>query len=945
MKRKNTILDILAKPHSTSICVFVLVCSLYITGFLEFLDLQLFDFQFQLHKRPASKSIVIVEIDSKSLKKFNVWPWPRSTYAMALDKLSKAGAKSIIVDIDFSSNSNKKEDVRLLKSFKDAKARILLPVFKQIQNLNSSGKSEGYTINTLPQKAFQPFVEIASSNFLAESDGLIRVQDIFYYYDDKKIVTFAVAIAEKTPVPKHSFFIDYSIQPGSIPRISFNDLINNKFDERSIKDKNVIIGSTALELGDIKSTPVYRTLAGPEIVAVSYESIIQNRMLQLVPLVINLPLLLFICFFTTSLFTRLSWKKSFLSWLGFSLCFLTASSIIQVGSVWLLEVSPIIIAITLTFLFCILRQTEMQSLRLLLQSIEIRRSDMLMRTVVENSFDGIVITDSKGFIIKANPSINKIFGNNLMELPGKHISCLFAKASLIKETSEFPENLRKTNKTSELFGIRSDGVEFDLETTVRPMVMENEQNYAVFLRDITAPKEQARLLEYQAYYDSLTDLPNRLLLNDRIVNAIKGAHRNNNNFALLLIDLDNFKVVNDTLGHAVGDRLLVQVAKRFQESIRDTDTVSRLGGDEFAILLLDVVDINVASSLAQKVLDDLYKHFTIKDETLSTDISLSVEASIGVVQFPEHGDTIEELLKHADIAMYTAKNEKTGYSVYDPQSNIHNIRHLILSGELRNAIENEELYVTYQPQIKLSNGKLAGFEALMRWNHSEYGMVPPGEFIELAEKSGLIHVLTSFVLKQAIAQTSLWLKEGLDFTMSINLSMRNLQDKKLPEVVRDLLLQYQVPPERIVLEATETAMMTNYDLTMHTLRKLRNLGVQISIDDFGTGHSSLQYIKDMPLYELKIDRSFVMTMLNEERSRSIIEIIVALSHALKLNIVAEGVETAEIASELLSMGCQIGQGYYFAKPMVASEIKSWITEQDLPGAKTKEYLRIPMRAV
>lgn len=934
MGKKNTILSKLAKPYATSTGVFVLVCCLYMVGILEFLDFQIFDTLFRLHQRPASQSIVIVEMDSKSIKELVVWPWPRSLYATAIDKISKAGAKNIIVDVDFSSRSKADEDTILQTALKNAEPDIFLPIFQQFSGHNS-GKQ---LIETLPNTDFLPFIEMASANYLPESDGLIRVQKINHRYGNRDIISFSAVIAKNIPIFHNLFFIDYGIQPNTIPRISFIDLIRGEFDPETLAGKNVIIGATALELGDIKSTPVYRTLPGPEVIAISYESIVQNRMLQLVPLVICLPLLLLVCILTAILFNRLNWKAACLLWLGLSLSLFVLSSFIQGVSIWLLEISPMLIATTLTFLLSILRETEMQSLKLLLQSIEIRRSDMMMRTVVENSFDSIIVSDENGFILLANPSTDLIFGYDHGEVIGKHISGLFAAASLVKTTDEFPENLRKENKTQQLFGIRSDGVVFDLETTVRSMVTEEHQNFAIFFRDITAQQEQARLLEHQAYYDALTDLPNRLLLSDRVESAVKSSRRTNKKFALLLIDLDHFKEVNDTLGHAMGDTLLINVANRLKNAIRDSDTVARLGGDEFAILLLDINDTYNAGLLAQKVLDDISEQFNIKDDVLSSDISLSIEASIGVTLFPEHGETIEDLMKHVDIAMYTAKNEKAGFSVYDAQSDTYNMRRLILSGELRSAIENEDLFLCYHPQVKLATGKLSGFEALMRWNHTEYGMVSPAEFVDMAERSGLIHTLTNFALKAAIAQTGIWLKEGLDITMSINLSMRNLQDVALPDIVKELLNEHQVPPERLILEATETAMMTNSDITIQTLQTLKDLGVHISIDDFGTGHSSLQYIKDMPLYELKIDQSFVMTMLDEERSRSIVETIVALSNALKLEIVAEGIETVEIAAELSRMGCQIGQGYYFSKPMKASEVINWIEEQDLPGSKTKRFL-------
>ncbi len=934
MSRNSTLLSYIIKPQVTSIGIFLLVCGLYLIGTLEFLDFQIFDAQFRLNKRPASQSTIIVEIDSRSVKQLDVWPWPRSYYAKAIDKISQAGAKSIIVDIDFSSRSKKSEDTLLLKSFQNSKADIYLPAFQQLLD----SRKDNRRIDTMPHSDFLPFVKVASSSYLPESDGLIRVQDIYHHYGNKRIPAFSASITENLSLPYESYFIDYGIQPDSIPRVSFSDLMQNKYEATIFDGKKVILGVTTNELGDINLTPVYRTLAGPEITALSYETIIQNRMLQLVPLAVSLPLLLAICLSAAALFNRLSWKLSSLTWIGISILLYLAANFIQGVSSWLLELSPMLIAITLILLLSILRRSELQSVQLLLKSIELTRSDLLMRTVVENSFSGIVITDSQGIIIRTNPSTQAIFGYEEDKMIGKHITILFAKTSKIEISKDFPEKLRKENEIKELYGIRSDGVEFDLETIVCPVEAEESQNFALFFRDITFQKEQARLLEHQAYYDFLTNLPNRLLLGDRIKSAIKSARRNGKNFALLLIDLDHFKEVNDTLGHAVGDKLLIQVAKRLKNTIRDSDTVSRLGGDEFAVLLLDINSIENAVELTKKILIDFYERFKLMDDTLPEEIDLSMEASIGVVMFPDHGESLEELLKHAEIAMYKAKWEKTGYIVYDAQDDTHNMRRLILFGDLRDAVEKNELCLYYQPQIKLSTGELSGFEALVRWTHSKYGFVQPREFIDMAERSGLIHNLTSFVLETAIAQTGKWLQEGLDITMSVNLSMRNLQDEMLPVLVRDLLSQYQVPVDRLRLEATETAMMINPDVTLKTLQTLSGMGIRISIDDFGTGHSSLSYIKDMPLNELKIDQSFVMTMLESERSLSIVKTVAALANALKLDTVAEGVETMETAVELLKMGCQFAQGYYFSRPMLASDVMNWIAEQDLPDSNTNEFL-------
>ncbi len=919
-----------ARPQVISIGLFVFIAVLYLSNALEFLDFHFMDVQFQIHKRPSSQTLVVVEIDSVSIKELEVWPWSRSLYAKVVDKIIDSGANNIIIDIDFSSPSTHVEDQQLLQTFKQSKTPVFLPVFQQWQRaIDSTGRSADGPIVTMPYGDFLPNVKLASSNYSAESDGLIRVQSVLQKFRDGVLPTMAAATITERDIPFEPFFIDFGIQPDTVPRISFSDVLSEKFDPGLFNEKRVIIGATALELGDIKPVPVYHSLAGPMVVALGYDSIFMDRMLQLVPLVFVLGLTLAICLGGLKLYDQVSSKTGLLIWFGANI-FVIGLSITLFGLTnWILEVTPLLSAVNLTFFTSLIRRVETQSLRLIFQSLSIRRSDLLMRTVVENSFDGIIITDARGFILKANPTSLKTFDYNLDEIIGSHVTKLFADLEREGNRDVFPATLPKGKRSREFFGLRSDGVEFNLEAAVKPMHMDNEENFAIFVRDITSAKKQEQLLQYQAHHDALTDLPNRILLNDRLDHALKSVQRTKQKIGLLLLDLDHFKEVNDTLGHAIGDELLSQVAKRLSDSLRDTDTVSRLGGDEFAILVHDIDSIDAAGYLAKAILINLRTPFQIGE------LTLSMEASIGIVLYPDHGSSIEKLFKRVDIAMYKAKREKCGFAFYDESGDTNNIRHLVLSGELRNAIEARHVFMNYQPQINLKTDEVIGVEALMRWNHGNYGLITPQEFIGIAERSGLIHSLTNFALDATLAQAGRWLRDGLDLKVSVNLSMLNLKNEQLSAVIEAMLSKYGVPPENLVLEVTESTMMTNPKYSMQTLDILHKMGILISIDDFGTGHSSLQYIKDLPINEIKIDRSFVVDMKNDDRNRSIVKSIIVLAQSLNLEVVAEGVETKNIAAELASLGCDTGQGFCFAKPLPGYRIADWIKSRSQSGNNVK----------
>ena len=427
-----------------------------------------------------------------------------------------------------------------------------------------------------------------------------------------------------------------------------------------------------------------------------------------------------------------------------------------------------------------------------------------------------------------------------------------------------------------------------------------------------------RNTRHLAEHDSLTDLPNRTVFFERIDAAVDAAQKANQSAAVLLIDLDRFKDINDTLGHATGDVILQMMGKRLIGALREFDTLARLGGDEFGVLLPAPTTVETARTIADRLLDALEDRFEFGA------LSLAVEASIGIALVTEAETSAAELIRQADVAMYVAKRSKMRHAVYDQEQDAHSVQHLTLTGELRQAIEEGQLELHYQPKVDLATNQISGVEALMRWMHPENGMISPAQFIPFAEQTNLIWPMTEWLFNEAAEQWVTWRREGIDLDVSVNLSTRNFQDEKLVEKLQRLIDEWHIPADRFVLEITETMLIADPERTKRTVDELRDIGFQVSIDDFGTGYSSLAYLKDLHVNELKIDMAFVRDMQTDERNKRIVESTVALAHALDLKIVAEGVEDMAIANELAAMGCDTGQGYYYSRPLPGDDLARWL---------------------
>jgi diguanylate cyclase (GGDEF)-like protein len=451
----------------------------------------------------------------------------------------------------------------------------------------------------------------------------------------------------------------------------------------------------------------------------------------------------------------------------------------------------------------------------------------------------------------------------------------------------------------------------------------------LMLLPIAAVHRSAKLAadrEREAMSDGLTGLPNRLFLLDRAGRALDAAQRTGVGTAVLLVDLDHFKEINDTLGHYVGDQLLKQVGARLRTVMRAGDTVARLGGDEFGVLACDLDGRADAELVAERLVSTLMQPFTIDG------VRLAVQASVGIAMSPDHGDDATTLMQRADVALYAAKEHRGTYACYQPENDLHSVEKLALLGELREGINDGQLRVYYQPKCDATTGELVGLEALVRWEHPARGLVFPDDFIPIAENTGLIGALTIEVLDQALCFARQLRDAGTPLGVAVNISVRCLTDLELPRQIAGLLGHWGVPPESLTLEVTETSIMVDPTRTMTVLGLLRDLGVSLSIDDFGTGYSSLAYLKRLEAHELKIDKSFVFSMTVNSNDAVIVRSTIELGHNLGLRLVAEGVENAETWMMLTALGCDVIQGYHLSRPLPADKVLSWMDDYVHPLA-------------
>jgi len=539
----------------------------------------------------------------------------------------------------------------------------------------------------------------------------------------------------------------------------------------------------------------------------------------------------------------------------------------------------------------------------------------LNQTIIQSSPFAIYTRDRNGIVTAWNRAAEQLFGWRASEVIGKPL--LSVPAEKLRETAELRERVLGGESLiqQEVQRQKRDGTVFDLSTTLAPLRDETGaiDGYLAIAADITERKAAERQIEFLAYRDVLTGLPNRLLLQDRFGQATAQADRGGLKVALLFLDLDNFKTINDSLGHAVGDALLQEIAQRLGDCVRETDTISRQGGDEFLIVLPELRGIDAITPVLLKIRERLQAPFEVDGHELST------SASIGVALYPDDGRDFDTLLKKADTAMYQAKDAgRNSYRFFDEQMNVRAVEHLQLKSGLRRALERGEFELYYQPQVDLRSGAVTGAEALLRWNHPELGLVPPGRFIPVAEDTGLIVPIGEWVLLEACRQGAAWRQAGLPpLVLAVNLSAVQFRRGEVEQSVTGALQASGLDPHCLELELTESILLQHTDQVLGTVQRLKQLGVKLAIDDFGTGYSSLSYLKRFDVDKLKIDQTFIRDLATDPDDAAIIRAIIQMARSLKLRTIAEGVENDVMLDQLRLFECDEAQGYHFSRPLPA----------------------------
>ncbi len=551
----------------------------------------------------------------------------------------------------------------------------------------------------------------------------------------------------------------------------------------------------------------------------------------------------------------------------------------------------------------------------------VRDSEARTRTIIENINEGLIITFDTGEIQSINPVAERLFDYAPGDLIGRSMLDVISPDSYPEYRDQIQKYAARSQSDMstcfELCVLRRGGREFSAEIRISDMLLRGQHKFIITLQDITQRKKiEAKILRF-ATYDCLTDLPNRSLLEDRIKQEIQISQRNHKRFAVVYVDLNDFKSINDSLGHDVGDALLKVVAKRLSGCLRGKDTVARQGGDEFIIILSDIDHVDDVAIVAQKILDVLGKTYLIKRYELHS------SANLGIAHYPDDGQDVITLLRNSDAAMYKAKSlGRHNYCFYSPEMAAKTMDRLIMRNNLHHAINHNEFTLHYQPIVSIVSGEMLAVEALLRWTHSVMGSVPPARFIPVAEKSGLILSIGEWVLETACRQICAWEAEGISIGHTVvNLSPLQFRQTDLVKRFTRIIEDTGIDPNRLGMEITESVIMEDPTTSIRMLNEFKAMGIEFSLDDFGTGYSSLSYLKRFPVDNLKIDRSFVCNIMNDRSDEALVEAIIAMANKLKIRVIAEGVETEQQLDFLRQHHCDQYQGYYYSHPLSAHELQ------------------------
>tara|TARA_R110002096_G_scaffold429592_4_gene642604 strand:- start:1740 stop:4511 length:2772 start_codon:yes stop_codon:yes gene_type:complete len=905
------------------------------SGLSRLYDHYALDIQSIALQNKVASDIVVVEIDSRSINELSVWPWPRKHHADLIDILLDADPERIFLDIDFSNASTDIDDLALQASINSSsKGKIVLPVFWQAASENTFNLE----YFTKPLNIFSENTTLTNINVLADENGDIRTlkkqhglypSAAFELYNGSNNLSSSI----------DEVYLDYRIDPESFKSVSFIDVINGNVNPVIFNDKMVFVGSTAVELRDFVNTPIHNAIPGVIFHAIAYESLnhsklttLPNYYVVMFTVLIGGLLTLWLAGITsnfkrTAIFTGVVLSLHLGSFLAYAYLDVIVNNFFMVS------------ALATIFVLSAFQKIDFQSKEIGETRQELDHYHAVFNNIFENTDEGIVLISKKGDITASNESASTIFNVPHESILKTNLVNLLPGFKTILKALESRKISEDDLKNHQLVLKGNQGEDKIIELSVaNHKIAETDSTYTVVVRDITVQKQNADKLQYMATHDFLTGLPNRRAFIDELMNLCSTNNDGNKKISMLLVDLVGFKEINDTLGHGEGDQVLLEVGNRLTAVATNTNNcfVGRLGGDEFGVILTDFKDQEEIVGFCKKLLDRFKKGFKVSE------ITVEVRMNIGISLFDDTIDNHIDLMVHADTAMYYAKSHKLNYSFYNAENDTSSIRQLTIKSAARNALQNEEFEVYYQPIINLSTWEMEKVEALLRWKHPQLGYISPDEFIPIIENMQLIRPLTMWVLKTALRDMQLWKDTHLDIAIAINISPVNFMDQEFSTALISWVEAFNYDPSTIELEITEGIAYVQEESGSNTLQNLKDFGFRISIDDYGTGYSSLSYLEKMPVTTLKIDKYFIHKLANSERDEMIVQSTIALAEGLGFDIIAEGVETEQQLIKLMDMGCDYCQGYYFSEAIPAEELeqwaKKWNSEQGSALARMKSWM-------
>lgn len=915
-----------------------------LSGMLERWDNVIYDAALRLKRGPTPDDIVIVAIDDRSLKQLGRWPWSRHLHAQLLERLTRIGVRGVGFDIMFAEAANDDGGDDHLAGAIAANGTVVLPVFPDRES------ADGPLREVQPLRSFaQLAAKLGHVDTELDRDSVTRSVYLTAGLSSPVWPTLALAMLEQfapnewqhlpgeTHAPPsgdnarqwlrdHRLLVNFGGPPGRFREVSFADVLHDDAALNSVRGRFVLVGVTAAGLGRSLATPVSgeaQPMSGVEFNATVLDNLRNRTWITPVRGIAYAALLSLFAFAPALLYPRCSPRQGL--WAAGMLIALTL--LIPVGLLlafnWWLAPAPALLAGACSYPLWSWRRVERAARSL-------HREKELARATLHAIGDAVVTTDSDGVITYMNPVAETLSEQSRRDAVGRHVSSIFWSAQRAErdKAGQIIEQALRENRPvrSPSYALlhKRLGDAYAVRISASPIVADDgsRQGAVLAFHDVTENLSLSRQVAHQATHDALTRLPNRELLADRVTQAIAAARRDGDMLAVLFLDLDGFKYVNSSHGHAVGDALLVEIAERLTHAARAHDTVARWDGDQFGILLTGISQAASVDEQARRFLDVGNEAYALEHG------DIHITGSIGVSLYPRDGEDVESLFKHADAALHRVKQrERNGIGYYDQAYDARARHHLQVANALHHALRHDEFELYYQPTLALDSDRVVGAEALLRWHHPERGLLLPSEYVPVAEESELIQHIGEWVLREACRQTRQWQLAGMPLKIAINVSARQLANVGWLASVKATLASSGVDPRSITLEITESSVMHERERASHLLQSLKGLGLRIAIDDFGTGYASLANLKQLPVDQVKIDQSFIRDLVSDPGDAAITRAVIAMAHSMHLSVIAEGVENDAQLAFLRAHHCDEMQGFHLGRAMPAKDLERWMAQR------------------